>query len=37
VYINENGELIIEYTDETKKNLGKVVGEDGYSPSAKVE
>jgi len=28
-YVNENGELIIVYTDGTEKNLGVVKGEDG--------
>ena len=29
VTVNENGELVIEYTDGTTKNCGKVVGENG--------
>ena len=28
-YINEDGELIIEYSDKTSQNLGLVVGKDG--------
>ena len=31
VTLNENGELVLEFTDGNKKNLGEVVGEAGHN------
>lgn len=35
-YINENGELVAVYSDNTEESLGKVVGKDGLTTTIKV-